>query len=244
MIINKLLKIITLALGVAYVTVQAMELEHIGLGLSSLALILILILYYRVVKEKKKFFFAFLVCFTVSHISGFISYFFILDYNDIDYMYYIGNLLYILSYAFLIFQILYPLNFRTIISKFAVSIFILLVLDIFAVTLVTETAQSALEISEYVMEFFYNAVIMVLLSVALINYMYRDDNKSMLFLVGSIFIFFSEIIMLADFYIAQSQYLSATYSAFLVMAFLFLYLQSRLQHTGPVEEYVEEGISA
>lgn len=244
MIINKLLKIILLILGVLYVVLQAKELDYYGLGLSSLGLILLITLYRRVVTERRRYFMAFLLCFTLAHLSGFLSYFVILDETQTDYMYYIGNSLYIISYLFLIYQIVYTLNFRTIISKFSVSIFILLVLDIFAVTLVTETAESVLTMPEYITEFLYNAVIMVLLSVSLLNYMYRDDNKSMLILVGSIFVFFSEIIMLADFYITESEYLSATYAAFLVLAFLFFYLQSPLQYMGPIEGYVEEGVSA
>jgi hypothetical protein len=78
------------------------------------------------------------------------------------------------------------------------------------------------------------------LSVGLINYMYRNDNKSMLFLIGSICIVFSEIIQLAYFYIIKSNDLGFIYSLFLVLAFVFFYLQSQLEFTGPEPEYTDE----
>ena len=81
---------------------------------------------------------------------------------------------------------------------------------------------------------------MTLLSVALINYMYRNDNKSMLLLLASIFTVFSEIIQLAYYYILEDTNLSFTYSFFMVGAFLFFYLQSQLEFTGPIPEYTDE----
>ena len=76
-------------------------------------------------------------------------------------------------------------------------------------------------------------------SVALIDYMYRNDNKSMLFLLGSICIVFSEIIQLAYYYILEDKNLGFIYSFFLVVAFVFFYLQSQLKHTGPQPTYLD-----
>ena len=83
---------------------------------------------------------------------------------------------------------------------------------------------------------------MVLLSVALLNYLDKDTNKAMLFLIGAIFIVFSEIIQMAYFYIVDSNDLSATYATFLVMAFLFLYLQSQLSTSKSFSEIQDEKI--
>jgi cbb3-type cytochrome oxidase subunit 3 len=85
---------------------------------------------------------------------------------------------------------------------------------------------------------------MVLLSVALINYMYRNDTKSMMFLMGSICIVFSEIIQLAYFYVMDDKMLGFIYSFFLVVAFIFFYLQSQLEFTGPEPEYSDEQLEA
>jgi hypothetical protein len=85
---------------------------------------------------------------------------------------------------------------------------------------------------------------MILLSVALINYMYRNDNKSMLFLIASIFIVFSEIIQLAYYYILPDNNLSFVYSLFFIIAMLFFYLQSQQEFTGPIPEYADEELEA
>jgi hypothetical protein len=121
-----------------------------------------------------------------------------------------------------------------------VPIIILIVLDVFCVTLVTDTAEHQLTFYEYALEFVYNTIIMILLSVALINYMYRNDTKSMLFLVASIFIVFSEIIQLAYYYILDDNNLGFVYSLFFVVAFVFFYLQSQKEFTGPIREYIDE----
>jgi hypothetical protein len=119
---------------------------------------------------------------------------------------------------------------------------ILFVLDVFCVVIVSATTENILSFYEYTLEFLYNAVIMTLLSVALLQYMYRNDNKSMLFLVGSIFVVFSEIIQLAYFYILDNSDLSFIYALFMVLGLTFFYLQSQVEFTGPVEAYSDETI--
>jgi hypothetical protein len=65
----------------------------------------------------------------------------------------------------------------------------------------------------------------------------------MLFLIGTIFIVFSEIIQLAYFYVLESNDLSATYATFLVMAFLFFYLQSQLHPAKHFSELQDENFT-
>jgi hypothetical protein len=122
------------------------------------------------------------------------------------------------------------MKFKKILKQFPVTLLILITLGVFCVTLITETVQNQLTTSEYVLEFLYNVIVMALLSAALISYMDRGDNKSMLFLIGSMFIFFSEMLQLAYYYVAELQHLAVIYSVFLVLAFVFFYLQSNLKH--------------
>ena len=70
---------------------------------------------------------------------------------------------------FLIVRVLVELNFKKIVAELTIPIIILVVLDVFCVVLVTDTAENALTNYEYALEFFYNTVIMVLLSSTLIN---------------------------------------------------------------------------
>ncbi|WP_411768872.1 hypothetical protein [Winogradskyella sp. A3E31] len=240
MFINRLLKIILLLLGAVYIVVQTLEQDMYGLGVSSVMLLLLIVLYFRKTNQTRRYFLGFLALYALSEISGFLSYYFPLEDDTLTLLYYGGNLLYISAYVLLIYHIISKLNFKTIISKFSVSLLILLVLSIFAVTLVTDAAGGSLDTYQYILEFTYNAVIMILLSVGLINYMYRNDTKAMLILIGTIFIFFSEVIQLADYYISESSYLSASYSIFLFIAFVCLYLQSQKAYVGPIAEYVDE----
>jgi hypothetical protein len=246
MLINKILKVVLLLLGGSFVALQGFAFEVEAAAVSSVTLILLTVLYCRWTTNKTKYFFWFLVTFTLSHALSFASYYFIdIRVGQVDYVYYIANLLYILAYVFLILKIVTILDLKVVFSELLIPIIVLIILDIFCVYIVSGTTENVLEIYEYALEFLYNTVVMALLSVSLINYMYRNDNKSMLLLLGSICIVFSEIIQLAYYYILlEDSTLGFTYSFFLVMAFLFFYLQSQGEFTGPEPEYLEENLEA
>lgn len=244
MIVNKIIKVILIVLSACFVVLEGLKYGKEASAISAFMFVLLTVLYCRITDNKNKLFFSFLVIFTVSHIMSCLSWYIYLDENSIDYGYYLGNALYMLSYGFLIALVVREMNFKQIVSKFLVTIIILVILNIFCVTLVTDTTKNVLSLPEYTLEFMYNAIVMILLSVSLINYMHRDDNKAMLFLVGTIFIFFSEMIQLAYYYISYTNDLGTIYSTFLVLAFTFFYLQSQLQHAGPIEDYFEEEMRA
>jgi hypothetical protein len=168
----------------------------------------------------------FLILFSLADILGFSRQFVSLPDSSFDYFYYTCNSLYILSYLFLIVQVLKNMNIREVISKFPIHIIILVVLDIFCVSIVTETTKGSLSIYEYSLEFLYNAVMMSLLTLAVINYINKEDKQAMNLLVGSIFIVFAEMIQLAYFYVSSINFLNVLCSLFLVLAFAFFYLQA------------------
>ncbi|RYH74810.1 hypothetical protein EVU94_07280 [Flavobacteriaceae bacterium 144Ye] len=221
-------------LSVVFLGLQLFKYEYYASGIRALLLVLLSILYCSRVEDKRKFFFLFLITFTVADVFNFLSWQISPDNFMVDYSYYIINAMYIISYTFLIIQILKTLDIKEVIAKLPVHIIILLVLDISCVIVVTNTTKPELQFAEYLLEFVYNIVIMALLSVALINYIYKDDKKSMNFLVGSIFIVFSEVIQLAYFYVSEVNVLNVLCSIFLVLAFLFFYLQAKI---GPEENY-------
>ncbi|MEM1002900.1 MAG: hypothetical protein AAGH46_09650, partial [Bacteroidota bacterium] len=224
-----------------YIGLQAFQYEVAASGVCTLMLIFLTLLYKKFSKVKKRQFYMFLVLFSLAEILGFIYWFISSDWvKGIDWPYYAANSLYIASYVFLIMHVVSSMDFRKVIKRFAGPALILLALDIFCVYIVTDSAGSTLAVPEYILEFSYNGVIMALLSVALLNYLYRDTNKAMLFLIGTIFIVFSEIIQMAYFYIVDSNDLSATYATFLVMAFLFLYVQSQLSPSKSFTELQDE----
>jgi hypothetical protein len=245
MVLNKILKVALLLLGGLFVVLQGFAFEVEGAAVSAIMLVLLTILYCRWTTNKTKYFFWFLVIFTLAHLVSWYAWYGpeIKD-GDIDYYYYGANILCIISYSLLVIKMLTEVNFKEVFSQLYIPIIILVILDIFCVLLVTETTEGVLSYYEYTLEFVYNAIIMTLLSAALISYMYRNDNKSMLFLVGSICIVFSEIIQLAYYYILNDNNLGFIYSFFLVMAFLLFYIQSQLEYTGPDPLYTDEQLEA
>lgn len=241
MLTNKLLKIILIVMSVGFIIVQSMQLEAEGTGISALMLVLLTVLYTRHVKERNRFFFLFLFTFTVAHILNFTSWIIPLNgFQGIDLLYYLTNMLYILAYIFLILRLTLQMNLRKIFEKFTIPIIILVILDIFCVSIITGTTENILSLTEYTLEFTYNAVIMTLLSVALINYLSKDSNKAMVFLIGTVFIVFSEIIQLAYFYISDTKDLSTIYSTFLVLAFLLFFIQTGMTHSKPAQSLLDE----
>lgn len=239
--LNLLIKIILVLLGFLYIALQAFEMEVEGSGILALILIFLTLLYWKFSKIRKKSFLMFLILFTTAQILAFLSWFIPQKLiEDFDFAYYIANSVYILSYIYLIQHVLNDIHFKQLISRYPGPAIILLVLDIFCVYIVTETAGTVFSVAEYMLEFVYNGVIMLLLSIALLNYLHRDSGKAMMFLIGTIFIVFSEIIQLAYFYILESNDLSATYATFLVMAFLFFYMQSQLSPSRNFSELKDE----
>ena len=133
------------------------------------------------------------------------------------------------------------MNIRKAFFKFPIQNCLLAILGLFFVYFVSDTTKHEFVAFDFFLELFYNAVVMLLMALALINYMYKDDKKSMNLLLGAICIMFSEIIQLAYFYIADFNLLNVLCSLFLVFAFLFFYFQSRLEYREDID-YEREDI--
>lgn len=227
---------VLIALSAVFLGFQIFELEVEAAGIRALLLMFLTVLYYIRVKNKSIYFFLFLITFSIAEILNFIGWLVpLVPDNRVDYMYFIVNSLYILAYSLLTVQILTSMNLVEIVKKLPFHLIILIILDVFCVIVVTNTAIGRLNYYEYFVELVYNSVIMILLTVALINYIHKNDKKAINLLIGSIFIFFSEVIQLAYFYVSSNNLLNVFCSLFLVLAFVFFYLQSRLSYE-PQEE--------
>ena len=241
MLIQKILKVLFLLLAVVFIFLQGLALEMEAAAVGAIMLLILSISYYKWTHKKSSLFLCFLLVFTLAHMISYYSWVVTpIEVGAIDYWYYSANMLYIISYFLLIIRIISELNFKRVCSELAIPIIVLIVLDVFCVVHVTETTRAALTLPEYILEFAYNAIVMALLSAALISYMYRNDNKSMLMLIGSICIVFSEIFQLAYYYVLDDKNLGFIYSSFLVIALILLYLQSQLQFTVSLPEYADE----
>ncbi|WP_431135440.1 hypothetical protein [Psychroserpens mesophilus] len=234
--IGKFLGALTLVLSICFLGLQFKGLEVEAAGVRALAITFLTVLYLIRVKNKHPFFLLFLIFFSVSEIFNYVTWIINLDISsEVDYYYYIGNTLYIISYLFLIARITVSMDVKKAFLKFPIQIGLLTILGLFFVYFVSDTTKNELTYNEYYLELLYNAVVMFLMAMALVNYMHKDDKKSMNLLIGTICIMFSEVIQLAYFYIADFNLLNVLCSAFLVFAFLFFYLQSRLENRKAVD---------
>jgi len=192
-------------------------------------------LYVLKFNDTKSFFFFFLCFYSIGEIfAGIGLMYYVYESAFIDYLqFYGGNLCFILSYASLILEINKNISLSKIVKRFPFHLVILIALDIYSIILVSEISLNSGYLSntlDFVIEILYNTVIMLLLTVALINYISRDSKKAMNLLIGAICIVFSEVIQVAYFYVAERTVLGILYSFFLVFAFVLFYIQSSMSY--------------
>lgn len=229
MYLNRILKVTLVALCLIFLGLQVLNLEVQAAGTRVSLVLLLATLYYYKVPSKRLFFILFLLCFSIAELIGFASYFVEINYDTTpDYFYYLGNGFFILSYFFLIVRVLKEMDIKNILRRFWIHLIVLTILDIFCVIILSGTTEKLFSFHESSMEIVYNAIIMILLTVAMINYMAKNSQKAMNLLLGAIFIFFSEVIQMTYFYISDIPILNVMSSLFLILAFLFFYLQARI----------------
>ena len=179
-------------------------------------------------KNKSVYFTLFLVAFSVSDLISVLGYVFPVIPYDLEY--YLGNSLYITAYVALSYEIIISLNFKYILKYFKLHIAILFMLNIYANYVLLNIVKEHVTGFDLRMEFFYNIFTLLLLTVSLLNYFYRDDKKAMVLFLGSLCITFSEVMQIAYFYISDKDLLNITYSILLILAFYFFYSQSKLEY--------------
>jgi low temperature requirement protein LtrA len=106
---------------------------------------------------------------------------------------------------------------------------VLLALNIWLVYVLQSIVLSELNRkSEYYLELTYNIVMLILLSGSLLNYFYRDNQKSLYLFLGALCIVFSEVIDVAYMYISQRALLNFLSTTLSLSAFYFLCKQTNL----------------
>ncbi|MGV6831309.1 MAG: hypothetical protein ACWA5P_07100 [bacterium] len=194
------------------------------------------LLYATLTFEKKNAFYYFLLFFTAGELIGLT--FFVTDISTVinDLVYFGANSCFVIAYAFLIYYIFKLIDAKHLIEKLSLYIIILLALDIYCVVLVTNIAVESYQlfsIYDYILELSYNTIIMLLLTVALLNYISKDSKKAFLLFLGALCIVVSEITQVAYFYVSEIHYLQVLYSILLILAFVLFIRQYRLSHEAP-----------
>lgn len=200
---------------------------------------LVVVLYCISGYKKNNYFFFFLLFYAISEFLAVFYYYGSWDQKMEDVFYYSCNILYILAYVSLTILVIQQMELSRIFRRFSIHIIILLILDIYCVSLVTDVAiKSGVfeSVFDIVLELVYNIVIMGLLTITLVNYLHRDTKKAMNLLLGSLCIVFSEVIQVAYYYVSEIIILGIAYNILLILAFVFFYLQLGLASQSCIQE--------
>lgn len=207
----------------------------------SLIVPLITLMYWFAIEKRSRLFFWFLLCYSVSDVIGLLLFVVPLENEQklYDFEYYLGNLLYIFSYLFLVIKISESLNFRDLLAYFKTHVIALLVLYVYLVFVLQGLIEDKLyEESDYYFELIYNIVSIALLPISLLNYLYNDNKKALMLFGGSLCIVFSEIIDVAHIYVLDFRVLNFLSTTFALIAFYLFYQQSKLINA-PNREHFE-----
>ncbi|MFL1012301.1 hypothetical protein [Flavisericum labens] len=214
--------------------------ETVAYFLHSLIVPLITLIYVLFAKRKSRLFLLFLISYTLSELMG-------LAIDNMpyegtqklyDFQYYFGNLLYILSYLFLVILISKSLSFGHVIKNFKIYILALTALSVYFIYVLQEVISRDLIVeSDYYFELIYNIVTILLLPLSLLNYFYKDNKKALYLFIGSLFIVFSEVMDVAHIYITEMSVLNFLSTTFALLAFYFYYQQSKLTNIATQQQF-------
>ena len=198
---------------------------------NSLIAPLITVLYIVFIERKSKLFLMFLICYSFPDILGLVIRNMPHDESLklYDFQYYLGNALYILAYLLLSIKIIKSLNFKQILKYFKTHVIVLSLLNIYLLfVLHTIINPNLVRASDYYLELSYNIIVFLLLSMALLNYFYKDNKKALYLFLGALCIVFSEVLDIAYIYVDQRCSLNILATTLALGAFHFLYQQSKL----------------
>jgi hypothetical protein len=215
-----------------YVYFQLQNEIVVSNALRSFILPTIALLYFLTVKRKSLYFTLFLVIYAVSDLlmvfEPYIS-------NKVNY--YLGNSLYIIAYSCLLLEVCKSVCVFRVVKNFKIHIIVLSILNVYILYVLHVIVDPRLgDTNQLYIEIVYNVVMLLALSLALVNYFYRDNVKSLYVFLGSMCLVFSEVIWVAYIYISASIFLNILSTSLYVIAFYFFYRQAQLFNSSRSEE--------
>ncbi|WP_052825766.1 hypothetical protein [Neotamlana nanhaiensis] len=199
----------------------------------------IALIYFLFVKNRNLYFLLFLVFYSAADVIGMITEYFLYNYAldfeaNIQYYasdYYFLSALYIGAYFFLLLKIAKSLSFGFVFKKLKIHCVVLLILNVYLIYVIQLIVASNKTYQfEYWIEMVYNILMLAVMSVALLNFFYRDNKKSLFLFLGALCIVFSEVIDIAIIYVAPKDALNILSTALALSAFFFFYQQARLEN--------------
>lgn len=205
----------------------------IALHLSSVMWSVIAMGYFLLVKKKSIYYSLFLILYAIADLVYLVDHYF--ELLDIV-RYLTGNILYILSYACMLFFVFRSIKWKHIFKNFKIHFIVLTLLNIYMVHVLKIITNPHFGNSGlYVIEVIYNVEMLLLLSISLLNYFFRDNVKSLYIFIGSLCVVFSEVIGLAYWYVAHEGLLNCISITLTLLAFYFYYKQTKLRNTKAID---------
>lgn len=202
-------------------------------NITTLILPIITLAYFYNVKKRSTYFTVFLILHSISDLMFIIS-----EKLPDDSDYYIGNSLYILAYLALIVEIGKNLSFQYIFKKYLFSIIIMFFLNYYISYELLQIVNPNLILSTvYIIELVYNISMLMVLTLALLNYLDKDNKKAFYILIGAICIVFLEVINIAYLYVSGTATLKFFSFSLGLLGFYFLYEQSNLSYRNKENRY-------
>ena len=212
-------------LSMLFVYFQLSGVDEVANFTGSLVVPCITVLYVISVRNKSSLLLMSLLAFSLSELISFLNF---KGFYELEY--YIGNALYIIAYLALTLEIVHHLNLKALLKYFKMHLLILVILNIYANYFLINIVKNYVPEFDYSMELVYNIFTISLLTVSILNYFFRFDNKSLLLFLGALFITLSEALQIAYYYLLKSNNLKIVFSFLIFMAYYLFYLQSNLKY--------------
>ena len=145
-----------------------------------------------------------------------------------------ANYLIIATYLSLIIFLVKDLEIKKIFKDFKLPMIVLVVFNVYIIyalnEMILEDPKVETSSLEFVTNVIYNVFIQLVLSLALIHYLYHQTKQSLLLFLASVCIVFSEMVQVAYLFISSEQILEIIYSMLMGLGFYFLYVYIKIRH--------------
>ncbi|MBU2940629.1 hypothetical protein KO494_13865 [Lacinutrix sp. C3R15] len=184
-------------------------------------------LFYFLFRKKKSLYFSlFLGCYSAADILH------IIDGNNLNEIFYFAcNILYVLSFFFLILEAFKTLDIKVLYQKFLIQTIVLVALVFYLFTVLCDIIDPILFDTKVlslvrVVEHSYNLLLLILLAVSFLNFLDNDTKKSLYLFIGCLAISFSEFLLIGYYYLTDLEMLNYIAIVLNIFAFVMFYLQS------------------
>lgn len=186
----------------------------------------ITVLYFVSRKKRAFFFLLFLISYSSADILHIID-----DDNLSETLYFICNILYVVSFVFLLLEILKTLDIRVIIRRFLIQTIVLFVLVMYLFTVLYGIIDPILFETNVInlvrfVEHSYNFILLVLLAISFLNFLEKDTKKSLFLFIGCLSISFSDFLLIGYYYLSDIEILNYIAIVLNIFAFVMFYLQT------------------